>query len=440
VNPVKLLNHWNGRWSEGHGDGAPLLDPVRGVELARASSDGVDYATALAYSRATGGPALRALTYAQRAALLGRIADVLVANRDAYYDIALQNSGSPKGDAAIDIDGAIFTLKYYAKEGSTLGQSTLLREGALARLGKDESFKSLHVGTPVRGVAILINAFNFPSWGLWEKAAPALLSGVPVLAKPATSTAWLAQKMVEDVFNAAILPPGALSIVCGRAGDLLDHVTGEDAIAFTGSAATAERIRSHPAVARHSARINIEADSLNLALLGPDASAGSIAVDLLVAEVIREMTVKAGQKCTAIRRILVPASLSRLVTDALRAGLSGIRVGDPRGADVQMGPLVNRAQQQSVHEGIERLALEATTVSGRSASFRPLGADPSVAAFVAPTLFLNEQPLAARAVHEVEVFGPVASILPYRSVEEALELPGSRRGRSWRQCSVATLN
>jgi 3,4-dehydroadipyl-CoA semialdehyde dehydrogenase len=425
---VKLLNHLNGRWSEGRGDGEPLIDPVRGVELGRASSDGVDYASALTYSRKTGGAALRALTYAQRAALLGRIADVLVANRDAYYDIALQNSGSPKADAAIDIDGAIFTLKYYAREGATLGQSTLLREGAPVRLGKDESFKALHVGTPLRGVAILINAYNFPSWGLWEKAAPALLSGVPVLAKPATATAWLAQKMVHDVLEAAVLPAGALSVVCGPAGDLLDHATGEDAIAFTGSAETAERIRSHPTVARHSARVNIEADSLNVALLGADASPGDAAVDLLVAEVIKEMTVKAGQKCTAIRRILVPAALSGLVTDALRAGLSGIRVGDPRSADVQMGPLVNKAQQRSVHEGIERLALEASTITGRSMDFHPIDADPAVAAFIAPTLFVNDQPLGARAVHEVEVFGPVASLLPYRSVEEALELARLGKG------------
>jgi 3,4-dehydroadipyl-CoA semialdehyde dehydrogenase len=419
---VKLRNFVSGDWSEGLGVGEPLFDPVRGLELARASSDGVDYAAALNYARSVGGPQLRRLTYTERAALLSRIADVLVANRDAYYRIALENSGSPKSDAAIDIDGAIYTLKFYAKEGAALGESRLLREGELARLAKDESFQALHVGVPLRGVAILINAFNFPSWGLWEKAGPALLSGVPVLAKPATATAWLAQRMVADIIEAAILPEGALSIVCGRAGDLLDHVTGVDAIAFTGSAETAERIRSHPAVARHSARANIEADSLNVALLGPDAKTGDAEVELLVAEVVKEMTVKAGQKCTAIRRILIPASLRHPVAEALHARLSLIRVGDPRNADVQMGPVISKAQQRSVQDGIDRLARESSVIVGGGVDFRPIDADPNVAAFVQPTLLANDQPLDARAVHEVEVFGPVATLLPYRDLDEALRI------------------
>lgn len=425
---VKLSNYLNGRWSEGSGQGEALIDPVRGTELARASSEGTDYTAALNYARHVGGSALRALTYAQRASLLGRIADVLAANRDAYYQIALENSGSPKSDAAIDIDGAIFTLKYYAREGSSLGENRILREGSLARLGKNEAFQSLHVGVPLRGAAILINAFNFPSWGLWEKAAPALLCGVPVLAKPATSTAWLAHRMVEDVVEAAILPDGALSIVCGSAGDLLDHVRGEDAIAFTGSAQTAQRIRSHPAVALHSARINIEADSLNVAILGPDAKPGGALIDLLAAEVVREMTVKAGQKCTAIRRILVPASVWETVTEGIHARLSRVRIGDPRSADVQMGPLISKPQQRSVLDGVHQLAQEGKVIFTHGGEFYPHGVDPEVSAFVSPVLLAHDTPLNARVVHEVEVFGPVATLLPYRTLEEAVSIAEMGRG------------
>jgi 3,4-dehydroadipyl-CoA semialdehyde dehydrogenase len=428
IEPMKLSNYLSGEWSQPSGEGEPLLDPVRGTELARVSSAGVDYGQALNYSRTKGGPALRALTYAKRARLLGQIADVLGSNRDTYYRIALENSGSSKADAAIDIDGAIFTLKHYAREGESLGENHLLCEGSLVRLGKSESFQGLHIGLALRGVAVLINAFNFPSWGMWEKAAPALLSGVPVLVKPATATAWLAHRMVEDVIKAACLPEGALSIVCGSAADLLDHVTGTDAIAFTGSAETAQRIRTHAAVARHSARVNIEADSLNVAVLGPDAAPGDGLVDLLIAEVVREMTVKAGQKCTAIRRILVPEALFAAVAAGLQARLSEIRVGDPREAGTQMGPLVSKRQQRSVLEGIQRLAQESRVIFGLGPDFTPAGVDPAVAAFIAPTLFAQEAPLDVRAVHEVEVFGPVATLLPYRSVAEAVQIAELGRG------------
>ena len=419
---MKLPNYVGGQWIEGLGAGSPLLDPVQGVELARASSEGIDFAPALHYARTVGGPALRTQTYAQRAAILGSIAEVLAANRDAYCAIALANSGATKADAAVDVDGAIYTLKYYAKEGATLGATSLSRDGELARLGKDEAFQVLHVNVPLRGVAILINAFNFPSWGLWAKAAPALLSGVPVFAKPATATAWLAQRMVADVIQAAVLPPGALSIVCGHADDLLDHVTGMDAIAFTGSAATAERIRSHAAVARRSARINIEADSLNVAILGPDVNAGDAELGLFVSEVVREMTGKSGQKCTAIRRILVPAARHDQVAEALHAKLTGVRVGDPRNAEVQMGPLVSKVQQQAVLQGIARLERESPVIAGRGVEFRPIDADASIAAFVAPTLLGNDRPLDAIDVHDFEVFGPVATLLPYQDVEQALHI------------------
>ena len=419
---MKLSNYVCGRWTEGRGPGAALRDPVLGTELARASTEGVDFAAALAHGRNAGGAALRSLGYAERAALLGKIADVLSANRSAYFEIALANSGSPESDASIDIDGAIFTLKHYARAGAALGGARYLKDGEMVRLAKDEAFQALHIAQPLRGVAILINAFNFPAWGLWEKAAPALLSGVPVLAKPATATAWLTQRMVEDVVKAGVLPEGALSIVCGSAGDLLDHVTGADVVSFTGSAETALRIRGHAAVLRSSTRVNVEADSLNAAILGPEAAPGTAEFDLLVREVAREMTVKAGQKCTAIRRVLVPAAQRAAVEDAIAARLAKTLVGNPRNKDVRMGPLVSRAQQQAAIEGIASLKREAKAVFEGGADFKPVDADPALAAFVPPTLLSCGDALGARAVHEVEVFGPVATVIPYADADQAFAI------------------
>jgi 3,4-dehydroadipyl-CoA semialdehyde dehydrogenase len=417
---LKLLNYVGGRWIAGDGDGVALIDPVLGTELCRASTEGIDYAAAFEYARTHGNAALRALTFAERATLLSKIAEVLTVNRAAYYEIALANSGSTEADSAFDIDGSIFTLKYYARAAAALGTARFLVDGGLTSLSKDQTFQSLHIAVPVRGVAILINAFNFPAWGLWEKAAPALLSGVPVFVKPATATAWLTQRMVEDVVKAGILPAGAISIVCGAAGDLLDHVTSSDVISFTGSAATAARIRTAPAVVHASVRINVEADSLNSTLMGPDVKPGTAEFDLLVKEVVREMTLKAGQKCTAIRRILVPAALKDAVAEALVARLGKITVGDPRNKDVRMGPLVSKAQQRAAHEGIAQLKHEASVLyDGGGSAFRPIDADPATGAFVPPTLLICNDPLGSSAVHGVEVFGPVATLLPYDDLPQA---------------------
>ncbi|MCP5426328.1 MAG: 3,4-dehydroadipyl-CoA semialdehyde dehydrogenase [Gammaproteobacteria bacterium] len=425
---MMLLNNVCGEWIAGQGPGQPLFDPVLGTELARASTQGVDYGAALDYARQVGGANLRRLSFAERATLLNRIAEVLTAKRDSYYEIALANSGSPAADAAFDIDGAIYTLKYYAKAAKPLGDAHYLKDGDFVRLGKDESFQALHLAAPLRGVAIHINAFNFPAWGLWEKAAPTLLSGVPIFAKPATSTAWLAQRMVEDVANSGVLPAGALSIACGSAGDLLDHVTGDDAVVFTGSAATAVHIRSHPAVVRNGARLNIEADSLNSVLLGPDVKAGDPEFDLFIKEVAREMTLKAGQKCTAIRRILVPAPLLTAVSEALIARLAKVSVGNPRNPSVKMGPLVSQAQQTAVQEGIAALSRDAEVVFAGGPDFRLIDADPSVGAFVPPTLLICSKPLQSSLVHDEEVFGPVATLMAYDGLEQALDIARLGKG------------
>ena len=417
-----LQSYVDGKWVTGAGAAQALIDPVLGHELAHASSVGIDLDAALKYSRQVGGSALRALGYADRAALLGKIAETLSANRDAYYQIALENSGSPKSDAAIDIDGAIFTLKYYARTAAALGTAQYLVDGDLVRLGRDDSFQSLHVCVPMRGVAVMINAFNFPSWGLWEKAAPALLSGMPIFAKPATATSLLTQRMVQDVVSAGILPDGALSLLCGGVRDLLDHVGPWDVVSFTGSADTAAQIRSHAALVRCSTRVNIEADSLNCALLGPDATPGSPEFDLFVKEVVREMTQKAGQKCTAIRRILVPRTSLSAAAEAISARLARTVVGNPRNASVQMGPVVSREQQQSVNDGIKALTRAARVIFDGGPEFKLVDADPAHSSFIAPTLLACDDPFAARAVHEIEVFGPVATLIPYVGSAQAFEI------------------
>ena len=274
---------------------------------------------------------------------------------------------------------------------------------------------------PIEGVAVHINAFNFPSWGLWEKVAVALLAGVPALVKPATATALLSHAMVEDVVKAGIVPEGALSLICGGAGDLLDHLDRRDAVAFTGSAETAIKLKSHPNLVRHAIRFNAEADSLNCSLLGPDAKPGAPEFDLYVREVAREMTVKAGQKCTAIRRAFVPRAVADAVTDALKAALAKIVTGNPRNETVRMGPIVDKTQQKNVLDGIAALKREAKIVAGDGA-FAPLDADPAKACFVPPTLLRCDAPGEARALHEVEVFGPVATLMPYDSAEQAFAL------------------
>ena len=421
-----LSNYLGGSWQHGSGAGTALFDPVLGNELVRVDATGLDLAAGFAFAREQGGAALRALSYRQRAALLAEVVKVLQANRDAYYDIATANSGTVRNDSAVDIDGGIFTLGTYARLGDTLGDRHFLADGEAARLGKDPLFQSQHVLVPTRGVALFINAFNFPAWGLWEKAAPALLAGVPVIVKPATATAWLTQRMVRDVVEAGVLPAGALSVVCGSAAGLLDALQPFDVVSFTGSADTAAVIRSHPAIARRSVRVNIEADSINAAVLLPQDGPGSAAFDLLAQEVVREMTVKSGQKCTAIRRVFVPEALYAEAAEAIGARLSKVTVGNPRHDSVRMGALVSRAQFDAVQAGLAELRTHAQVL--HDGVRQPLvDADPALACCLGPTLLGVTDADAAAAVHDTEVFGPVATLLPYRDTAHALDLV--RRGQ-----------
>ncbi|WP_025916059.1 3,4-dehydroadipyl-CoA semialdehyde dehydrogenase [Herminiimonas sp. CN] len=418
---IHLPNYLSGSWQPESGHGTSLHDPISGVPIATAGGPAAGLDAGFSFARAQGAAGLQAMSYGQRAGMLGEIVKVLQANRDAYYDISLANSGTTKADSAVDIEGASFTLGYYAKIGAGLGDARTLLDGAAAMLSKDQLFQSQHILTPVRGVALFINAFNFPAWGLWEKAAPALLSGVPVIIKPATVTAWLTHRMVADVIAAGILPAGALSIVCGSSAGLLDALQPFDVVSFTGSADTAALIRSHPAIARHSVRANIEADSLNSSILGVDAALGTAAFDLYVDELVREMTTKSGQRCTAIRRALVPQQFFGAVAEAVGARLAQVSVGNPRNAEVRMGSLVSREQFDNVQAGIARLASEADILYDGSQQAL-IDADRSIAACAAPTLLGVRDADQAALVHDHEVFGPVSTLLGYRDTAHAAAL------------------
>jgi len=419
---MRLANYVSGQWLEGTGAGELLIDPVTGDELARISSQGVDLEGALSYARTHGGPALRQMAYAHRAELLSKIADVLAANRDEYFRLSLLNLGANQADASFDVDGAIYTMKYYAKIGKALGDGKILKEGAQIPLSKSGVFAGQHFLLPSKGAAVFINAFNFPAWGFCEKAAPALLSGVPAVVKPASPTAWLAHRMVEDIVKANLLPPGAVSLICGSARDLLNHAREEDVVSFTGSAETAARIRSHSNVLHRSVRVNIEADSINTAILGPDCTPGTDLFELFLKEVVREMTLKAGQKCTAIRRVLAPREQLNGLGLAIVERLSAIKVGNPRNPDVKMGPVVNKAQQSSCLEGLAKLKQECEILFGGDPNFQPIDADPQKSAFVQPTLLSSRNGLQAKHVHDVEVFGPVATLVAYDRLEDLIAI------------------
>ncbi len=411
---VLLQSFLAGQWVRGDGDPIALHNPATGDVVAELSPGGADLARALQFAREQGGHALRELTFAARGQLIGRIAEILTAERSRWFEIARINSGNTAADAAIDVDGALATLKYFAKLGSQIGDVRLLIDGDSGRIARDPNLEALHIGVPLDGVAVHINAFNFPAWGLWEKAAVSLLAGVPVLAKPATSTAWLAHDMVASVIDQASLPPGSLSLLAGPVADLLDHVGIGDVVAFTGSATTAERLRAHAAFSR-GARLNLETDSVNAAILGPGQRVGTPAFTLLCHEIVREMTSKAGQKCTAIRRVLVPRDMQAAVDEAVGAELARVIVGDPVNATVTMGPLANPAQRGAVEDGIAALSADCD-VTFRGDPRALVDANPDRGAFVLPTLLRASE--RSSTPHRVEVFGPVASTMPYSSEEE----------------------
>jgi 3,4-dehydroadipyl-CoA semialdehyde dehydrogenase len=409
---LTLRSYVGGRWVEGTGAAQTLLNPATEEPLARASSGGIDCAAALDHARRSGGPALRGMTFAERGAMLKGMAEALQKARDELIALAIANGGNTRSDAKFDVDGAIATLHAYAEIGATLGAARFLVDGEGIQLGRSPRFHGQHICVPRHGVAVHVNAFNFPAWGFAEKAAVALLAGMPVLTKPATSSAMVAHRAVEILVERGILPAGALSLAIGTPRDLLPQLGAQDVLAFTGSGETGAHIRALPNIVGESVRVNIEADSLNAAVLGPDIAAGAEMYELFLDDVFRDMTQKAGQKCTAIRRLVVPSELTANVRDDLVERLKAVRIGNPALEDVRMGPLATSSQLADVREGVERLADEGRCVFGSAAPIEASGGiERGRGYFISPVLI--ESAVDARTVHMREVFGPVATIVPY---------------------------
>jgi oxepin-CoA hydrolase / 3-oxo-5,6-dehydrosuberyl-CoA semialdehyde dehydrogenase len=421
-----LHSYVSGQWTA-PADGRPVLDAVTGDEVARISSAGIDMGAALDYGRRVGGPAMRALTFHDRAALAKAAGSMLREHREELYALSAR-TGATLGDSKFDIDGGIGVLLGYAsKARRELPNDTVYPEGAVEPLGRGGQFVGQHILTPLHGVAVQINAFNFPVWGPLEKLAPALIAGVPTLIKPASQTAYLTARLVELIIGSGILPEGALQLVCGSAGDLLDHLGEQDLLGFTGSASTARQLRAHPNVAARSVRFNAEADSLNCSILGPDATPGTPEFDLYVRQLVTEMTVKAGQKCTAIRRAFVPASQLDAVIDAARARLEKIVIGNPADEAVRMGALASLEQREEVRRSLKSLESAGQLVFGDPEHVQVTGADADQGAFISPLLVRCDDATRAEP-HEIEAFGPVSTVMGYSGTAEVIELAARGRG------------
>src|SRR5260221_4589333 len=427
-NDVKTLaSYAQGAWVEGNGKPATLLHAVTGEPVASATSGGLDFRAMLEFGRKTGGPALRKMTFHQRARMLKALATRLMERKERFYELSAA-TGATRNDSWVDIEGGIGTLFAYASRGRReFPDETFYVEGEMEPLSKGGSFVGRHLCVPLEGVAVHINAFNFPCWGMLEKLAPTLLAGMPAIVKPATATSYLTAAMVPETIASEILPARALQLIVGGVGDLLDHLTCQDAVTFTGSAATGRKLKAHPRIIAESVRFNLEADSLNFSMLGPDAAPGTEEYDLFIKEVVREMTVKAGQKCTAIRRTLVPAMMVDDVIAALAKRLETSPPGDPAVDGVRWGPLASRGQVEEVTRSVRALGAAAEVVYGNPEKFTVTGADPRKGAFFPAMLLYCKRPLERSEPHRIEAFGPVNTVMPYGSLEEAIDL--ARRGR-----------
>jgi len=421
-----LESFLGGEWVKGQGAGAALVNPATEVVVATASTQGLDFAKAVKFAREVGGPALRALTFGQRSEILKALAKVLNDAREELIGLGQVNAGNTRSDAKFDIDGAAATLNFYAELGAKLGDAKVLADGEGLPLGRSARLFGQHVLVPRHGVAVHVNAFNFPAWGMGEKLAVALLAGMPVISKPATSTALMAHRIAQLWVASGVLPKGAFSFVCGSPGDLLTHLGGQDVLAFTGSSDTAYGLRRTENLARESVHVNVEADSLNSAILGPDVAEGAETLNLFLTDVAKEITQKSGQKCTAVRRIYVPKDKLSAVKDLLVERLADVRVGDPADEKTTMGPLATAQQLKDIRAGIERLAKHCAVACGGAAPVDGL----AKGYFVKPTLLVHEKPVADAKdpVNAHEVFGPVATLMPYGSTAELLALVAAGGG------------
>jgi oxepin-CoA hydrolase/3-oxo-5,6-dehydrosuberyl-CoA semialdehyde dehydrogenase len=425
---MKIKSYVAGAWVEGTGRGTLVLNAVSGEPVGTVDAGGIDFAAMLRHGRDVGGPALRRLTLHERAAMLKAVARHLLEKKEAFYRISAC-TGATRADSHVDIEGGIGTFfSYSSLARREFNDEPFIVEGPVEPLSRGGTFAGRHILMPRLGVSVHINAFNFPCWGMLEKIAPSLIAGVPAIVKPASISCYLTEAVVKEIIASGLLPEGSLQLICGGIGDLFDHLTGQDAVTFTGSAVTGRKLRVHPNIIEHAVPFNMEADSLNCAILGESVAVNAPEFDLFIEEVVREMTAKAGQKCTAIRRVIVPQSKTDDVLAALKERLSRVRVGDPAADGVDMGPLASLSQREEVERQIEKLKQSSVVVCGGHREFEVIGADIDIGAFVQPTLLYCRDPLEAREPHAVEAFGPVATLLPYTDRDEAARIAALGKG------------
>lgn len=423
-----LQSFVRGTWVSPTANLVEISSAIDGSPVAKTGIGGIDFAAAVLFARETGGKNLRALNFQQRADILKKLATAISENKERLYSLAA-NTGATKRDNMIDIEGGVGTLFAYASRARRdLPAEKFIVEGPNEALSKGGKFAGTHILMPRAGIAVHINAFNFPIWGPLEKFAAAFLAGIPVITKPATASAYVSEAMMHVIVESGVLPEGALQMICGPTGDLLDHLHGQDSLCFTGSIETSDKLRNHPVVSKNAVRFVAERDSLNAAILGTDAVAGTPEFDLFVKEVVREMTTKAGQKCTAIRRVFVPRSQEAAVLDALKKRLSAVKVGDPRTDEAQMGALVSVSQKRSVQEMVRVIATEAEIVFGDPSSSGVDAGPLNGGAFISPILLRCTTPSQATRAHITEAFGPVATVMAYDTLEEAIDLVARGEG------------
>jgi oxepin-CoA hydrolase/3-oxo-5,6-dehydrosuberyl-CoA semialdehyde dehydrogenase len=432
---MKLANYITGKWIEGDGQGQILFNAVNGEPVGEATTQGLDFRSILEYGRTIGSPALRKMTFHERGRMLRALAMYLTDKKELFYPVSYK-TGATRADSWIDIEGGFGNLFSNASLRRKLPNEIFYLDGDAIGLSKGGTFMAQHILVPKEGVAIHINAFNFPVWGMLEKIAVNLLAGVASVVKPATVTCYLTQAVVKEIANSKILPEGALQLLCGSAGDILDHVTSQDVITFTGSASTGLKLKGHPVVLNENVPFNLEADSLNCIVLGEDVAPGSAEWDIFVKEVRKEVTAKAGQKCTAVRRIIVPENKMEDMWKAISTSLSQTVIGNPENEKVRMGSLAGQTQREEVKGQVQKLLASSKIIYGSLDSVEVLDADPQKGSFISPLLLLNETPLVSEEPHNVEAFGPVSTIMPYKNLEEAIAL--SKKGKGSLCSSVVT--
>lgn len=426
--PISLQNYALDEWKTATADLSEVRSAITGETVALTGSQGLVFEAMLKHGREVGGPALRAMTFHQRAVMIKAIAQAIIERKDELYELSYQ-TGATRTDSWIDIEGGAGTLFTTSSKGRReLPDDTILIDGPMEPIGKRGTFIGQHVYTSLQGVALHINAFNFPVWGMLEKLGPTLLAGVPAIVKPASSTGYVAEAAVRIMLEAGVLPKGALQLIMGSTGDLFEHLTCQDVVSFTGSAQTAMKLQSHPTIAEESVRFIAERDSLNASILGPDATPDSPEFDLFIKEVVREMTVKAGQKCTAIRRAFVPVALLDDAEAALKARLAKVVVGDPRIEGVTMGALASASQLADVRDKARELATEARLAFGTIDGVEVTGDAVGSGAFISPLLFRADDPWSANLIHDVEAFGPVSTLMPYKDLDDAIALANRGKG------------